>query len=93
MTTFEIPVSHKGQPIIEIDDYAFEQCTNLKSIIIPATVEYINKDSFYNLNKNCVLYFEGKKEKYPSCYISNFECYFQNKENSSDSKQEWTGNY
>lgn len=43
-----IPETHDGQPVLVIDALAFRDCTNLKSIEIPDSVEVIASNAFYN---------------------------------------------
>ncbi|MFA7172642.1 MAG: leucine-rich repeat protein [Kiritimatiellia bacterium] len=47
----EIPEFIEGLPVAEIGESAFENCTTLTSVTIPATVRYIGKAAFFN----CVL--------------------------------------
>jgi hypothetical protein len=41
-----LPAEIEGKSVTSIGNAAFLGCTNLKSIIIPGSVEYINKDAF-----------------------------------------------
>ena len=41
-----IPSEYNGKPVQEISDYAFAGCTNLKTIIIPSSVQIIGYSAF-----------------------------------------------
>lgn len=45
-TDIIIPNSYKGSPVLCINDYAFEDCTNITSITIPNTVIAIGHGAF-----------------------------------------------
>ena len=42
----EIPSSHKGIPVTKISEYAFENCSNITSVVIPDSVVSIGKGAF-----------------------------------------------
>ena len=44
-----------------IGNYAFRSCLSLKTIVIPASVEYIGKHAFYGMN-NSTIYCEAEKK-------------------------------
>ena len=46
-----IPSTHKGLPVVAIDDYAFAQNTNIKSIVIPDSVTKIGECAFWRCEK------------------------------------------
>lgn len=81
-TSIKIPLSHKGKPITQIDNYAFEQCKNLKTVIIGENVNYVNPNAFDGLT-DCVIYCEAQKNTFfyiPTTLTSYFkgEWYYDN---------------
>lgn len=51
ITELEIPSEIKGCPVTAIDEYAFGDNTELKSVTIPSTVKIIGKDAFSSCKK------------------------------------------
>ena len=43
-----IPVVHKGMRVTGIDQFAFQNCKNLTSVSIPASITAIGESAFYN---------------------------------------------
>ncbi|MBQ8124149.1 MAG: leucine-rich repeat protein, partial [Ruminococcus sp.] len=64
-----IPDSIYGVPVRCIDDYAFEGCSDIKTVTIPASVTAIGKDAFYDCSSLTDLYIEGDLEKVPDNQI------------------------
>ncbi len=42
----DVPATHNGKPVTLIDSHAFENCTNLESIALPASVETVYPPAF-----------------------------------------------
>jgi hypothetical protein len=49
ITSVDIPATYKGKEVYEV--YGFEKATNLESVTIPGTVEYINDGAFSECTK------------------------------------------
>lgn len=47
----EIPAFHDGVPVTGIDEYAFEYCSNLVSIVLPESITTIGAKAFYYCSK------------------------------------------
>ncbi len=47
----QIPAYHDGVPITGIDEYAFEYCSNLVSVVLPESITSIGAKAFYYCSK------------------------------------------
>jgi uncharacterized repeat protein (TIGR02543 family) len=56
-----VPSTYNDLPVVSISNYAFRSCLSLKTIVIPASVEYIGKHAFYGMN-NSTIYCEAEKK-------------------------------
>ena len=45
--SLDIPEQIDGHPVTKISDGAFSRCSNLKSIILPSSIEYIGEHAFF----------------------------------------------
>lgn len=62
LDTLETVIFEKGATIDTIEMYAFQHCTGLKSIEIPASVTYIDRNAFYNCESlQSVTFEQGSK--------------------------------
>ncbi|HOO05451.1 MAG TPA: leucine-rich repeat protein [Ruminococcus sp.] len=64
-----IPESIYGVPVRCIDDYAFEGCSDIKTVTIPESVTDIGIDAFCDCSSLTDLYIEGDLEKAYDYYI------------------------
>ena len=64
-----IPDSIYGVPVKSIGDYAFEGCSDIKTVTIPESVTAIGIDSFCDCSSLTDLYIEGDLEKIPDHQI------------------------
>ena len=48
LSNIVIPATYKGSAVVGIDNSAFSNCTNLKSIVIPDSVTSIGNEAFYD---------------------------------------------
>lgn len=47
VVSIDIPEYIQGKPVTKIDDAAFSECSNLQSINLPSTIEYIGEHAFF----------------------------------------------
>gem|GEM_PF-2086738 len=64
-----IPESVYGVPVKSIGDYAFEGCSDIKTVTIPESVTDIGIDAFCDCSSLTDLYIEGDLEKTPDYQI------------------------
>ena len=78
LNKYVVPESYKGKPVASIDSKAFNNCTNIKSIIIPDSVTYIGYSAFRGCSnlESLTIPFVGDsvktssdKNQYPFGYI------------------------
>lgn len=64
-----IPSEEDYVEVISIGDYAFRNCANLTSVVIPNSVTSIGKDAFYNCDKLTHIYYCGTEAEWDSVTI------------------------
>ena len=71
--TLVIPSTHRGLPVTAVDSFAFEDCTDLKKVIVPASVKTIYSSAFLS---GVTLFYEGEKlSNYNSLTASGIKVY------------------
>ena len=61
ITKIEIPAIYKGHHVTSIGNYAFCDCTEMTTLILPSTITEIGKDAFKNCQKLKTIEFGGTK--------------------------------
>ncbi|MBE7080522.1 MAG: hypothetical protein E7371_04710 [Clostridiales bacterium] len=80
-TVLEIPISHRGKPIISIDERAFADC-NVQKLIIPETVEDIDFYAFLGNNCPIEIYLDYETDLNDVDYLPNVSAVY--------SKETWS---
>ena len=70
-----IPSEEDYVEVISIEDYAFRNCANLTSVVIPKSVTSIGKDAFYNCDKLTHIYYCGTEAEWDSVTIGSNDEY------------------
>ena len=68
-TNVVIPSKYKSKPVVSIWDYAFTNCSSLKTIVIPDSVTRIEWGAFDNCSSLTTVYYTGTEEQWDDIFI------------------------